>query len=222
IPCFDVILTYGGGPPVVNAYTRLGARKCVPIYNALDESTHFPGAGQARFAGALGFLGNRLPDREARVDQFFFEAARQMPEARFVLGGSGWEDRSMPGNVGYLGHVYTTDHNAFNGSSTAVLNISRESMARYGFSPATRVFEAAGAAACVISDDWEGIDQFFEPEREILVARDGMDVVRHLCELTPVRARALGTAAYQRALSHHTYTQRVIELERALTGNYRS
>src|SRR5690606_22663707 len=120
-----------------------------------------------KLAGALGFLGNRLPDREERVERFFFHAARQAarhpPGERFVLGGSGWHDKPMPDNVAYLGHVYTRDHNAFNCSTRAVLNISRESMARYGFSPATRVFEAAGAGACIITDAWEGLDSFLEP-----------------------------------------------------------
>ena len=88
-----------------------------------------------------------------------------------MLGGSGWADKSIPPNVKYVGHVYTADHNAFNCPPRAVLNISRESMARYGFSPATRVFEAAGAGACLITDFWEGIDSFLQPESEILVAR---------------------------------------------------
>ena len=84
-------------------------------------------------------------------------------ERRFLLGGSGWGDKPMPANVRYIGHVYTADHNAFNCSALAVLNVARDSMAAIGFSPATRVFEAAGAGACVITDAWEGIEHFLEP-----------------------------------------------------------
>ena len=87
------------------------------------------------------------------------------------MGGNGWQDKALPPNVRYVGHVYTRDHNAFNCTPRAVLNISRESMARYGFSPATRVFEAAGAAACIITDEWLGIELFLEPGSEILIAR---------------------------------------------------
>jgi spore maturation protein CgeB len=123
-----------------------------PVYNALDPSTHFPLKPNLRFAGDLGFLGNRLTDREARVDEFFLRAAKLCPDQQFLLGGSGWQDKVVPANIKYLGHVYTTDHNAFNCTPKTVLNISRDSMARYGFSPATRVFEAAGAAACMITD----------------------------------------------------------------------
>ena len=215
------MLTYGGGTPVVGRLPRSwGARLCVPIYNALDPTTHFSVPPDARFAGDLGFLGNRLPDREARVDRFFFDAARALPNARFLLGGSGWNDKTMPANVGYVGHVYTRDHNAFNGSPRAVLNISRESMARNGFSPATRVFEAAGAGACLITDAWKGIAQFLEPDREVLVAQDGAEVARHVRALTPDRARQIGDAARRRVLAEHTYAHRAAELEALLTGRY--
>jgi spore maturation protein CgeB len=114
IPRYDAVFTYGGGDPVVQAYTALGARACVPIYNALDPATHHPVAPDARFAADLGFLGNRLPDREARVEAFFLQVAAKRPERRFLLGGSGWHDKPMPPNVRYAGHVFTRDHNAFN------------------------------------------------------------------------------------------------------------
>ena len=218
IPRYNLILTYGGGDPVVSAYESLGARQCVPIYNALDPATHHPVVPEPRYAGDLGFLGNRLPDREARVEEFFLGAAARLPDRRFLLGGSGWDDKPLPPNVSYLGHVYTPDHNAFNCTPLAVLNVSRESMARYGFSPATRVFEAAGAGACLITDDWEGIATFFEPGRELLVARDGAEVAEHLGGLTPARAKAIGEAALGRVLREHTYAQRAARLEGVLEG----
>ena len=216
IPRYDLVLTYGGGDPVVEAYQALGSRKCVPIYNALDPDTHHPVTPEPRFGAALGFLGNRLPDREARVEEFFLRAAAQSPGERFLLGGSGWGDKAMPPNVEYVGHVYTQDHNAFNCTPRAVLNVSRDSMARYGFSPATRVFEAAGAGACLITDAWEGVDMFFAPGLEILVARDGDEVARIVRDLTAERAREIGQAALARVLAEHTYAHRVALLESVL------
>jgi spore maturation protein CgeB len=101
-----------------------------------------------------------------------------------------------------------------------VLNISRESMARYGFSPATRVFEAAGAGACLITDDWEGISLFLEPGREILVARSGEEVAEHLRRLSPERAQKIGYAALQRVLAEHTYEHRGKQVDAVLTGRF--
>ncbi len=220
VPRYDFILTYGGGQPVVRAYESFGAKACFPIYNALDPATHFPVPPDPRFEAGLGLLANRMPDREARVEEFFLRAAAMQGKTKFLLGGSGWGDKSVPENVRYLGHVYTADHNAFNCTPLAVLNICRASMARYGFSPPTRVFEAAGAAACLITDAWEGIEQFFEPETEILVAHNGNDVARHTGDLTPERARAIGQAAYRRVQADHTYAQRARQVEEVLEGAF--
>src|SRR5689334_3261825 len=132
------------------------------------------------------------------------------------MGGSGWDDKPMPSNVRLIGHVGTADHNAFNVSPLAVLNITRESMARTGFSPPTRVFEAAGAGACLITDAWPGIDSFLEPGNEVLVARDGQDVAEILDGLDQAKAAQIGQAALRRVLAGHTYEQRALEVERLL------
>ena len=222
LPSLDVVLTYGGGPPVIDAYRSLGARDCRPIYNGLDPETHHPAPGEARFAGDLNLLANRLPDREARIERFFLEPAAHLPHRRFLLGGAGWQDRSVPENVRALGHVATADHNAFNASALAVLNVARDSMAEVGFSPATRVFEAAGAGACLITDAWAGIELFFAPGEEILVARDGQDVADLLAGLTAERARAIGEAARRRALADHAYARRAAEVDRLLGAAWAS
>ncbi len=216
----DLILTYGGGEPVVKKYLQLGAPVCIPIYNALDPQTHHPVTADRRFEATLGFLGNRLPDREARVEAFFLEPAAAMPSQRFLLGGAGWDDKPMSGNVRYIGHVPTRDHNAFNATPRAVLNISRESMAENGFSPATRVFEAAGAGACLITDYWEGIDHFLTPDEEVFVARDGRDVREILSRLTPQRAAETGKRALARVLGEHTYQHRAVEVDQLLRSRF--
>jgi spore maturation protein CgeB len=212
----DVVLTYGGGPPVVETYQGLGAARCMPIYNALDPETHFPVPPDPRFEADLAFLANRLPDRERRVDLLFLQTAGRLPASRFLIGGAGWESKPMPENVRQLGHVSTRDHNAFNSTPLAVLNVARDSMAENGFSPATRVFEAAGAAACLITDAWQGIELFLNPGEEVLVARDGQDVAEHVAGLTLERARTIGAAARRRILSEHTYVRRGAEVDRIL------
>jgi spore maturation protein CgeB len=218
VPRYDLVLTYGGGEPVVERYVELGARSCTPVYNALDPETHHPVPPEERFACDLAFVGNRLPDREERVAEFFLRAAELAPGRRFLLGGSGWETPALPKNVRLLGHVSPADHNALNATPLAVLNVTRESMAANGWSPPTRVFEAAGAAACLITDAWEGIEDFLEPGEEVLVARDGVEVARELEGLTPERAKAIGEAARRRVLREHTYAQRAAHVEEILLG----
>jgi spore maturation protein CgeB len=216
VPRYDLVLTYGGGDPVVERYRALGARDCIPVYNALDPDSHFPVAPQRRFRADLAFVGNRLPDREARMREFFFRAAELEPARTFLLGGAGWEDVPLPANVRLVGHVSTNDHNALNSTPLAVLNVSRESMADNGWSPATRVFEAAGAGACLITDAWDGIELFLEPASEVLVAADGEEVSGQLRNLTSDRARTIGAAARRRVLREHTYAHRAEQVEQVL------
>ncbi|MBV8450588.1 MAG: glycosyltransferase [Hyphomicrobiales bacterium] len=216
LPSLDLVFTYGGGPPVVKAYSEFGARRCVPIYNALDPATHHPVPADPRFSCDLAFLGNRLPDREARVERFFLEPAERMFERSFIIGGNGWDTKGLPSNMRSIGHVYTRDHNAFNATPLAVLNVARDSMADIGYSPATRIFEAAGSAACLITDAWKGIELFLTPGSEVLVARDGQDVVDLLRSLTLPAARQVGEAALRRIKSEHTYERRGAEVDAVL------
>jgi spore maturation protein CgeB len=216
IPEYDLVLTYGGGDPVVARYEALGAQGCAPIYNAVDPDTHHPVPARERFGADLSALVNRLPDREARVEEFFFSAVQALPQRSFVLAGAGWEDRAGAPNLRYLGHVPPGDHNAFNCSPLAVLNVTRDSMVHNGYSPATRVFEAAGAGACMISDAWEGLDQFLEPGEEVIVCASGAEVIDALERLDPGRAREIGERARDRVLSEHTYAHRAREVEEVL------
>jgi spore maturation protein CgeB len=213
---YDFILTYGGGPPVVDHYLKLGARNCHPIYNALDPDTHHPVANDAAYECDLVLVANRLPDRERRVEQFFLRAAELAPDLRFILGGEGWAGKHLPGNVRWIGHVGTGDHNRVNCSARMVLNLNRDSMANVGFSPPTRVFEAAGAGACLITDAWTGIDSFFEPGKEILVASSAEQIVALLRDTTAEKAREIGDAMRRRALRDHTYAQRAEKVSEIL------
>jgi spore maturation protein CgeB len=217
LPGLDLVLTYGGGEPVVAAYRAFGARSCVPIYNALDPRTHHPVAPDQRYAADLAFLGNRLPDREARVDEFLLWPAVRLPVQHFLLGGAGWHDKHCPPNVAKIGHVGTGMHNALNVTPRAILNINRASMAATGFSPPTRLFEVAGAGACLITDAWDGIELFLAPGVEVLVARDGSDVVDLMQNLSATKAAEIGRAARRRILAEHTYDKRAAALNRVLS-----
>lgn len=213
---YDAILTYGGGPSVVAKYLEHGAKLCVPIYNGLDPETHHPVSPDPDLVCDLAFIGHRLPDRESRVTEFFFNAATHAASMNFLLGGEGWSGRPMPVNVRWIGHVPSDKHNALNCSAKMILNVNRGSMASAGFSPPTRIFEAAGAGACVITDLWDGIEQFFRPESEILCASSGEEVANRLLRVTRREATTIGNAMKERALREHTYDRRALEVHSVL------
>lgn len=213
IPRYDAIFTYGGGPMSRDAYLALGARAYHSVYNGLDPDTHHPVAPDPVLACDVAFVGNRLPDREQRVCELFLRAAELAPKNSFILGGEGWGNKPLPGNVRWIGHVATGDHNRVNCSASMVMNINRSSMANFGFSPPTRIFEAAGAAACLLCDDWPGIDECFTPDRELIVIRTAQDVVNALHRYDCDARRTMGQAFYARAMRDHTYAQRAEQAE---------
>ena len=215
IPLYDAIFTYGGGPEIREAYLKLGARAYYSVYNGLDPDTHHPVKADEKFRCDVAFIGNRLPDRERRVEELFLKAAELAPDKSFVLGGEGWGDKSMPPNVRWIGHVPTHMHNVVNCSAGMVMNINRSSMAACGFSPPTRVFEVAGAGACLLCDEWRGIDSFFEPGKEILVIGSAEEVAAELVLHDESARKRVGLAFRERALRDHTYAQRALQAESA-------
>ena len=214
---FDAILTYGGGPLARDGFRDFGAGAYYSMYNGLDPETHFPVAPDPTLACDVVFLGNRLPDREARVEELFLRAATLAPRARFILGGEGWGDKQLPPNVRWLGHVPTADHNRVNCSASMVLNINRASMAQFGFSPPTRIFEVAGAGTCLLCDDWPGIADCFNPnggpDQEILVVQNAEDVVAALTHYDLAQRKQIGAAFHTRGLIDHTYAQRAAQAD---------
>lgn len=210
---YDAILTYGGGPLARSGFLEFGAQAYYSMYNGLDPETHHPVAPDPTLACDVVFLGNRLPDREARVEELFLRAAELAPQASFILGGEGWGDKPLPSNVRWIGHVPTADHNRVNCSASIVMNINRASMAEFGFSPPTRVFEVSGAGTCLLCDDWPGISDCFEPDKEILVVKSAEDVVAALTRYDLAARRRIGAAFRDRGLADHTYAQRAAQAD---------
>lgn len=215
LPQYDAVLTYGGGPQIREAYKVLGARAYYSIYNGLDLDTHHPVQAKSEFKCDVAFIGNRLPDREKRVEDLFLKAAELAPDKQFLLGGEGWGDKPMPDNVRWIGHVPTHRHNAVNCSAGMVMNINRSSMATYGYAPPTRVFEVAGAGACMLCDEWPGIEEFFEPGKEILVIDSPEEVVAAISLHDDASRKQIGEAFHARAVRDHTYEQRARDAEQA-------
>jgi spore maturation protein CgeB len=218
---FDLVLSYTGGGALDELRSALGARHLVPLYGSVDPESHRPGSFRDAYRADLSYLGTYAPDRHAAVERLFMEPARRAPDRRFVLGGPLYPaDLGLGSNVSLHEHVPPQDHSAFYGSSRFTLNATRAAMARHGYCPSGRLFEAAACGTPIVSDGWRGLETFFTPGEEILVARSTEDTLAAL-ELPEAERRRLATRARQRTLDEHTARHRARELIAALEGGQR-
>jgi spore maturation protein CgeB len=213
---FDLVLSYTGGPAIDALKAVLGARHVLPLYGHVDPSRHQPAPPRSEFAGDLSYLGTYAEDRQAGVERLLVAPAAQLPNRRFVIGGAQYpRDFPWSENIFFVRHLPPADHPAFFSSSRLTLNVTREAMARKGWCPSGRLFEAAACGAAIISDDWAGLDSFFTPGSEILLADTTGDVVAAL-QLTDSEVETLGRRARERVLDEHTSAHRAAELDRIL------
>jgi spore maturation protein CgeB len=209
----DLVLSYTGGQAIRELHLRLGARWVVPLYGWFDPDTHRPAPPMEEFRGRLSYLGTFAADRQQGVQELFVKTAIRMTRDRFVLAGAQYPDNfPWQGNIYFVRHLSPALHPAFFCSSRATLNITRASMAEYGYCPSGRLFEAAACGTPILSDWWEGLELFFTPEKEILRVESSDDVLRALA-LSDRELRSIGEAARERALQQHTAANRIAELE---------
>lgn len=218
---FDLVLSYTGGDSLDALRARLGARRVAPLYGSVDPAVHKPAPVDERYRADLGYLGTFAADRQHMLRELFVEPARRQPHCKFLLAGSMY-DETFPWqpNVHFLGHLPPSDHAAFYSSTRLTLNVTRRSMALTGYCPSGRLFEAAACGAVILSDYWTGLEQFFEPGDEILLARNAQDTIAAL-DRSPESLSRIADAARERALSEHTADHRAFELERLLDAAVR-
>ena len=211
---FDLVLSYTGGLALEQLQTRLGAKFVAPLYGSVDPESHHAVAPVEEYRADLSYLGTYAADRQERLASLFLEPAARMPDKTFLIGGAQYPE-SFPWatNISFKRHVPPPCHPAFFCSSRATLNITRAAMARYGFCPSGRLFEAAACGVPLLSDVWEGLDRFFEPGREILQVSTADEVVRALA-LSDHELQTIAASARERTLAEHTGDCRVQELER--------
>jgi spore maturation protein CgeB len=213
---FDLVLSYTGGRALELLREQLGARRVAPLYGSVDPEQHHPVASDPQFACDLSYLGTYAADRQAALEMLFIEPARQSPTRRFLIGGAQYpQEFPWTENIFFARHVEPSRHPAFYSSSRATLNVTRRAMKDFGYCPSGRLFEAAACATAVVSDVWEGLDQFFVPDREIVLARNSQEVLK-LLEQDPAALERIGEAARKRVLSEHTADHRARELEALL------
>ena len=213
---FDLVLSYTGGAALEGLARQLGARRVAALYGSVDPEAHRPVAPVEEFRADLSYLGTYAEDRQAALDELFLEPARRAPRKRFLIGGSKYpQDFSWLENLFFVWHVPPPQHPAFYCSSALTLNVTRRAMAESGYCPSGRLFEAAACGAPVLSDHWEGLEQFFTPGEEILVARTAADTLDAL-SLSRAELARIARAARERTLDEHTAARRAAELEAVL------
>ena len=216
---FDVVLSYTGGESLAELRLRVGAKRAVPLYGSVDPDAHRPVEPQDLFRADLSYLGTYADDRQETLSRLFLEPARRLPHRRFMVGGSQYPaDFPWTPNIYYMRHVAPDYHPGFYSSSRLTLNVTRRAMANAGYCPSGRLFEAAACGVPILSDYWEGLERFFEPGEEILVAHTPEDAIAAI-ERTDAELQAMARAARQRTLVEHTAQRRAVELEAILEGD---
>ena len=213
---FDLVLSFTGGRALTELQTRLHARRALPLYGSVDAHAHHPVAPLPHYEADLSYLGTYAPDRQEGVERLFVGSARALPEKRFVLGGSMYP-REFPwtDNIHFFHHVPPPEHPAFYCSSKLTLNVTRGAMASRGYCPSGRLFEAAACGTAILSDTFDGLETFFEPGREILLARSTEEATEAL-QLPREEIARIGAAARERVLSEHTSDVRARQMLEAI------
>jgi spore maturation protein CgeB len=209
---FDLVLSYTGGTALEALRSDLGAQRVRALYGHVDPDVHQPVAPVDRYRAVLSWLGTYAADRQAMLEELFVAPARRRPRDKFLIGGAQYPD-SFPwsDNVFFVRHLPPQEHAAFFSSSRLTLNVTREPMARMGWCPSGRLFEAAACGAAVLSDEWCGLDDFYTPGQQILVAHSADDTLAAL-DMTDAELQQIGRAARERTLDEHTSYHRALSL----------
>jgi spore maturation protein CgeB len=216
---FDLVLSYTGGRALDQLRDQLGARHVAPLYGSVDPHVHQPVAPIPDYYSDLSYLGTYANDRQPTLDELFLEPARRSSQHRFLIGGALYPvDFPWRENVWFVHHVPPPCHPAFYCSSRLTLNVTRSAMAGMGYCPSGRLFEAAACETPIVSDTWEGLDQFFAPGSEILIANSACDVTAAL-QLSRDELKRIGMAARERVLAEHTAERRSEQLIELLEVN---
>ncbi len=205
---FDLVLSYTGGGALDALRTQLGARHAVPFYGWADPAVYRAVPAQARYRADCSYLGTYAADRQATLERLFVGPARRLPGKRFVIGGAQYPaDFPWTDNIFFVRHLPPAEHPAFYSSSRMTLNVTRAAMARMGWCPSGRLFEAAACGTPILSDAWQGLENFFEPGRELLLA-SGTEEAMAALETSPDALVAMARRARDRVLAEHTAEHR--------------
>jgi spore maturation protein CgeB len=210
---FDLVLSYTGGEALRELKVQLGAKRTAPLYGSVDPANHFRVAAVDTYRCDLSYLGTYAADRQEALVQLFIEPARQLPRKKFLIGGAQYpQEFPWTDNIFFVRHMPPPEHPAFFSSSRLTLNITRKAMAQMGYCPSGRLFEAAACGTPLLSDYWDGLDEFFTPGEEIVIARETEEANRAL-QMSDAELSRIATAAFERTMEEHTADKRAIDFE---------
>jgi spore maturation protein CgeB len=210
---FDLVLSFTGGEAAFQQLRRLvAARRIEALYGHVDPDIHRPAPPQPHYRADLSYLGTYSQDRQQTLQSLFVASAHLRKSARFLIAGAQYpQDFPWSPNIYFVRHLPPSEHAAFFASSRLTLNVTRSAMAETGWCPSGRLFEAAACGAPLLSDAWDGIQDFFEPGAEILLAREKEDVLAAL-ELGDGELRRIAGRARERTLEQHSSAKRAQQL----------
>ncbi|MFN8466533.1 MAG: glycosyltransferase [Caldilineaceae bacterium] len=209
---YALYLSFAGGRVLEQLEQVYHSPAARPLYCAVDPDLYYPERHDLQWD--LGYMGTYSPDRQPGLDRLLLEPARQLHERHFVVAGPNFPlVESWPGNVKHFTHLAPDRHRAFYNEQRFTLNLTRAAMAAVGFSPSVRLFEAGACGVPIISDTWEGLDTFFAPGEEILVAASPADVTEMIQDIPETQRAAIGARARAAVLARHTAAHRALELE---------
>jgi spore maturation protein CgeB len=213
---FDIVLSFTGGRALMDLQSQLGAKRAVALYGSVHPDVHRRVAARESYHADLSYIGTYAEDRQATLNALFLEPARRLPKRRFLIAGAQYPPAFawLP-NLFFVRHIAPPDHPALYSSSRLTLNVTRRAMAQAGHCPSGRLFEAAACGTPIISDYWDGLETFFEPGEEILVANQTADVLAAL-ELSDEQLGRIAGRARQRAIEEHCAARRARQLEAIL------
>jgi spore maturation protein CgeB len=212
VPRYDLYLSFSGGPVLAELAMRYGARAARPLYCSVDPAAYAPLQREPRWD--LGYMGTYSDDRQPVLERLLCAPAAAWPGGRFAVAGPQYPAAvAWPANVERIEHLPPDRHREFYADQRFTLNVTRAAMVRAGWSPSVRLFEAAACGTPVISDSWPGLESFFVPDEEILIAESSVEALRYLRELSVSDRRGVGAAARRRVLASHTAAHRAAELE---------
>jgi len=215
-PDFDLVLSYTGGPALDEFRSRLGANNVAPLYGHADPDLHRPSPPFAHYRADLSYLGTYSDDRQQTLEALLVQPARMRPDARFLIAGAQYpQDFPWASNIYFVRHLPPSEHGAFFCSSRMTLNVTRRAMAEMGWCPSGRLFEAAACGVPIVSDRWDGLETFFTPGEEIILADNTEDVLAAL-GLGDGELSAIAKRARERTLDEHSSSKRAAELVKFL------